>query len=196
MKIAVVLLLGVFLPACATVQGVTGDGGGRMRLWEQAHEAYSADSFRVAATLFQRLANEHPRTHEGHESRFYIAALSMEPRSNVDLRQAEQQLALYLADDSLRRFRGYHGREGETLLAVVRELQKPCGTRVSAYECVTRTQVVERPGEPVQPPPSGGPSAAEVARLRRELAERDNTIRELREELQRIRSSLAPRQPR
>jgi hypothetical protein len=40
-------------------------------------------------------------------------------------------------------------------------------------------------------------AAAEASRLRREVAERDQTIKELRDELQRIRNTLAPRrQPR
>ena len=195
MKPLRVLLLAVLLPACATVGGL-GGGGERERLWEQAHASYAADSVRVAVGLFQRLANEHPRSHEGHESRFYLAALSLDPLSGVDLRQAEQNLAIYLAEDSLRKYRGYHGREGRTLQRVVRQLLAPCEARAPGYQCGVQTRTVETPAE-AQPPAPTGASPAEVARLRREVAERDNTIRELREELQRIRNTLAPpRRPR
>jgi len=188
-----VLLLG----ACATLRGSGPDAGHRTRLWEQAHAAYSQDSFRVAAAAFQRLANEHPRTTEGHESRFYLGVLSLEPRSSVDLTLARQQLQMYLADDSVQALRGYHLREAGSLLRLVTELQRPCDTRAGAVACdprvVTRTVTEPSPGG------SGDSSAAtaEAARLRREVAERDQTIRDLREELQRIRNTLAPRrQPR
>ncbi len=186
-----VLLLG----ACATVRGGTPDSGHRTRLWEQAHAAYAQDSFRVAAAAFQRLANEHPRTSEGHEARFYLGVLSLEPRSSVDLTIARQQLQTYLAEDTLHTLRGYHEREAGSLLRLVTELQRPCDTRVGAVACdprvVTRTVTEPAPGG------TGDASAAEAARLRREVAERDQTIRDLREELQRIRNTLAPRrQPR
>jgi hypothetical protein len=168
-----------------------------MRLWEQAHAAYAQDSFRVAAAAFQRLANEHPRTTEGHESRFYLGVLSLEPRSSVDLTLARQQLQTYLAEDTLQTPRGYHAREAGSLLRLVTELQRPCETRVGGVACEQR--VVTRT---VTEPATGGngenpAAAAEAARLRREVAERDQTIKDLREELQRIRNTLAPRrQPR
>jgi hypothetical protein len=188
-----VLLLG----ACATLRGGGPDAGHRARLWEQAHAAYAQDSFRVAAAAFQRLANEHPRTTEGHESRFYLGVLSLEPRSSVDLTLARQQLQMYVADDTAQALRGYHLREAGSLLRLVTELQRPCDTRMGAVACDPR--VVTRT---VTEPASGGSgdssaAAAEASRLRREVAERDQTIRDLREELQRIRNTLAPRrQPR
>lgn len=180
----------LLLPACATLRGGGREDGQRTRLWEQAHAAYAQDSFRVAAAAFQRLANEHPRTSEGHEARFYLGVLSLEPRSSVDLTIARQQLQLYLADDTVQSLQSYHEREASSLLRLVTELQRPCETRVAAIACeprvVTRT-VTE----------SGNGDGAEASRLRREVSERDQTIRELREELQRIRNTLAPRrQPR
>ena len=186
-----VLLLG----ACATLRGGAPDGGHRMRLWEQAHAAYAQDSFRVAAAAFQRLANEHPRTTEGHEARFYLGVLSLEPRSAVDLTLARQQLQLYLAHDTAQSLRGYHEREAGSLLRLVTELQRPCETRVGNVACDPR--VVTRTVTDPAPAANGDASAPEAARLRREVAERDQTIRDLREELQRIRNTLAPRrQPR
>lgn len=184
----------LLLPACATLRGGGRDDGHRTRLWEQAHAAYAQDSFRVAAAAFQRLANEHPRTSEGHEARFYLGVLSLEPRSSVDLTIARQQLQLYLADDTIHSLQSYHEREAGSLLRLVTELQRPCETRVAAVACeprvVTRTVTETGTGD-------NGASTAEASRLRREVSERDQTIRELREELQRIRNTLAPRrQPR
>ncbi len=190
MKIVPVLLLALLLPACATLG--SGSGGNRRELWREAHEAYSADSFRVAAGLFQRLHTEFPATYEGHEARFYHAVLALEPRASVDLRLAEQQLLAYLAEDTLPGLNGYHQREAETLVALVRELQKPCDSRVAGLPCPVQVARAE-PTEAPAPPPTAAP--AEIARLRRELADRDATIRELRAELERIRNTLVPRRP-
>jgi hypothetical protein len=190
-----ILLAALLLPACATLRGGRPDAGERTRLWQAAHTAYQQDSFRVAAAAFQRLASDHPRTPEGHEARFYLGVLSLEPRSAVDLTMARQHLQLYLAADTLQNARGYHGREAASLLRLVSELQRPCDVRMGALACETR--VVTRPGAPEPAAPSsggdGGAGAAEAARLRRELGERDQTIKDLREELQRIRNTLAPR---
>ncbi|HEX5726626.1 MAG TPA: hypothetical protein VFX98_14215 [Longimicrobiaceae bacterium] len=192
-SVAALCVLLALAPGCTTLRGVVGGGDGeRMELWEQAHDAYARDSFRVAAAAFQRLAAEFPRTHEGHEARFYLAALSLEPRSGVNLDQADQHLTVYLAEDDARSLRGYHGREGETLLQLVRQLRAPCDQRVPGLGCLVQT-VTERDTVTQRAPAGDG---AEAARLRRELAERDRTIRELRDELQRIRNTLAPPRPR
>ncbi len=195
MRKLLVLLAALALPACATLRGGGSDAGERTRLWRAAHNAYHQDSFRVAAAAFQRLAADFPRTQEGHEARFYLGMLSLEPRSALDLTIARQHLQLYVTADTTQGPRGYHGREAESLLRLVSELQRPCDVRIGALGCETR--VVTRPGAPEPAPPSNGGSdgaaVAEAARLRRELGERDQTIRDLREELQRIRNTLAPR---
>ena len=200
MRTFFVLLAVLLLPACATLRGATPESGARTRLWEQAHAAYAQDSFRVAVAAFRRLSAEHPRTYEGHEARFYLAMLSLEPRSGVDFTIARQQLQLYLAEDTIRAMRGYHEREAGSLLRLVTELQRPCDTRAGAIACDTRvvTRTVTEPGTSGGTDSGAGAAAtAEAGRLRRELAERDETIRNLREELQRIRNTLAPRrQPR
>lgn len=196
MRSVCVLLAVLLLPACATLRGGGADSGGRAHLWEQAQGAYAQDSFRVAAAAFQRLASEHPRTYEGHEARFYLGVLSLEPRSSVDLTVARQQLQMYVTEDTAG-VRGYHGREAASLLRLVTELQRPCETRAAGVSCETRvvTRTVTEPGTAAPAP--DGVSSAEAARLRREIGERDQTIRDLREELQRIRNTLAPRrQPR
>jgi len=194
MRISVLPLLLVLLPACASLRAAPAVDGNQARLWNQGHAAYAQDSFRVAAAAFQRLAAEYPRTSEGHEARFYLGVLSLEPRSGVDLTVAQQNLAIYLAEDSVQNRNGYHDREAATLLQLAGELQKECDARASGLQCepgvVTRTVMQEAPS-------GGQASGAEAARLRREVGERDETIRQLREELQRIRNTLAPRrQPR
>ncbi|CAA9360846.1 MAG: hypothetical protein AVDCRST_MAG68-4766 [uncultured Gemmatimonadetes bacterium] len=192
MRTLFILLAALFLPACATLRGGRSDAGERTRLWQAAHAAYHQDSFRVAAAAFQRLATDYPRTPEGHEARFYLGVLSLEPRSAVDLTIARQHLQLYVGADTMQETRGYHGREAASLLRLVSELQRPCDVRVGALACETR--VVTRPGAPEPAAPTGGSeNSAEAARLRREVAERDQTIKDLREELQRIRNTLAPR---
>jgi hypothetical protein len=165
-----------------------------MRLWEQAFDAYSRDSVRVSQAIFQRLVAEYPRTHAGHEARYYLGVLSLDPRGNLDPRAADEHFRLYLADDSIRSLGGLHRREAQTLQRLAQELRNPCGQRDSGVGC--DTTVVSR--TVTQPAENGGAAAsaaAELARLRRGYAERGDTIRDLRTELERIRNTLAPRRP-
>jgi hypothetical protein len=193
MKTARIVLLLPLLAACATLgRGRRGEvpDAERNRLWEQAFDAYSRDSVRVSQAIFHRLAADHPRTHEGHEARYYLGVLSLDPRGNFDARAADDHFGVYLADDSIRALGGIHRREAETLRRLAQELRSPCAQRGSSgvgcdTAVVSRTVVV--PGEA---PPAG---QAEVARLRRIIDARDARIRELQAELERIRNTLAPR---
>jgi hypothetical protein len=184
------------LAACATL-GIGGGGraqqgeAARRQLWAQAFDAYSRDSIPVARALFQRLAGEHPRTHEGHEARYFIALLALDPRGAGDPRMAEENLRIYLADDSAQSLRGGYRREATSLLRLTRELRSPCGSRTAGLGC--DTTVVSR--TVTAPPENGGATAADVARWRRMYGERGDTIRDLRAELERIRNTLAPRRP-
>jgi len=195
MKPLRLLLCLPLLAACATL-GIGGkerggeNEGVRQRLWLQAFDAYSHDSVRVAKALFQRLAAEHPRTHEGHEARYYMGLLSLDPRGGADPRGAEENLRIYLADDSAQSLRGGYRREASSLLGLAHELRSPCGSRAGGLGCDTTvvSRTVTVPGE-------GNAGAAEVARLRRMYGERGDTIRDLRAELERIRNTLAPRRP-
>ena len=96
---------------------------------------------------------------------------------------------MYLAGDSAG-VRGWHAREARTLLRLSNDLRRPCAERLNpALRCGEPTvRVVEGAPAPEQPA-----SAAEAARLRREIAEQQATIRRLRDELERIRNTLAPR---
>ena len=185
---ATLLLLPLFA-ACATLRGgppAGDDPAARTRLWTQAFEAYSADSVRVSQAIFQRLATDHPRTHEGHEARYYLGVLSLDPRGNLDARAADEHFRLYLADDSIRSLGGIHRREAVTLQRLAQELRNPCAQRAGGVGCDTTvvSRTVTVPGE------SG---SADVARLQRQLREKDQRIRELQAELERIRNTLAPR---
>jgi len=196
MRLPITILAATLLSACGVFSsGPTAPGelpSGREALWRTGHEAMRADSFRVAMAAFQRLATDYPRTGEGREARFYLGALYLDPANTAfDPALAAQNLGMFVADDSLRGGRAPRRPEAGGLLVLAQQLAKPCADRAGALKC--EPQIVERPGGPA---PSGGGdngSAAEAARLRRELAERDATIRQLREELQRIRNTLAPR---
>jgi hypothetical protein len=197
MRSFAVLFAVLLLPACATLGGGRSGGADRAELWNQAHDAFSRDSFRLAEERFQRLAAEFPRTHEGHEASFYLGVLAMEPRGRVDFQAALRHLGTYLAADSLRNPGGWHAREAETLHRMARVLTTPCGQRVPAIFCETLVSVdtVTRTA-PSSSDGAAAASAAEAARLRRVVADRDAKIRELEAELQRIRNTLAPRSPR
>jgi hypothetical protein len=196
MKTASSFLLVLVLASCASVTGQLGPGAAeRDRLWREGHAAMAADSFRAATAAFQRLANAHPGTMEGREALFFIGTMYLDPDNPaLDPAMAAQNFELYLARDTDREQRRVlRWPEAESLLGLARELTIPCEERQSALRCdpveIVRRVTVPVPGAPGQPAPADG---AEAARLRTQLAERDATIRQLREELRRIRETLAP----
>lgn len=194
MKTASTILFAALLSACAVFapENLGPDAARRDELWRQGHAAMQRDSFRVAMAAFQRLAVDHPRSDFGREARFYLGALYLEPANAAyDAGLAAQNLELYLASDTSGG-RVTRRPEAETLLAVSRQLALPCEQRTGGLRC--DPQVVTRPGgSDTVVVRQGNDQSAEVARLRREVNERDATIRQLREELQRIRNTLAPR---
>jgi hypothetical protein len=196
MKIPFAILFAALLSACSVFgPGNLGPGAAsRDQLWRQGHAALQADSFRVAMAAFQRLAAEHPRDERGREARFYLGALYLEPANPAwDASQAAQNLEIYLAADTSGG-RVTRRPEAETLLMLARQLVLPCEQRTGKLQCDPETIVRTRPGNAdTVVVRQGSDQSAEVARLRRELNERDATIRQLREELQRIRNTLAPR---
>jgi hypothetical protein len=196
MKIPIAILFAALLSACS-VFGPENLGPGaasRDQLWRQGHAAMRADSFRIAMAAFQRLAAEHPRDEQGREARFFLGTLYLEPSNPAfDAALAAQNLELYLTADTA------GGRitrrpEAETLLGLSQQLAIPCEQRTGDLRCDPDVIVRTRPGgADTVVVRQGNDQSAEVSRLRRELAERDGTIRQLREELQRIRNTLAPR---
>lgn len=191
MRTALSLLLAALLSACALGGRGGSDPGSPSRdhLWRQGHAALRQDSSRIAMAAFQRLASEHPHSMEGLEARFYLATLYLDPRM-LDAQRATEHLELYLATDTAGG-RATRRPEATRLLALSRELSVPCERRTGTLRC--EPAVVARPSGGDPSPARDGDQSAEVGRLRRELAERDATIRELREELTRIRNTLAPR---
>jgi hypothetical protein len=194
MKTAITLFLAALLSACAVFapENLGPDAARRDGLWRQGHAAMQRDSFRVAMAAFQRLSSEHPRSDFGREALFYLGTLYLEPANPAyDAGLATQNLEMYLTADT-QGGRVTRRPEAKTLLGLSRQLALPCEQRTGALRC--DPQVITRPsGSDTVVVRQGSDQSAEVARLRRELNERDATIRELREELQRIRNTLAPR---
>jgi TolA-binding protein len=196
MKIPFALLFAVLLSACSVFapENLGPGAASRDQLWRQGHAALQADSFRVAMAAFQRLAAEHPRDNVGREARFYLGTLYLDPANPAyDANQAAQNLEMYLATDTAGG-RVTRRPEAETLLGLARQMVLPCEQRTGALRCDPDVIVRTRPGgADTVVVRQGTDQSAEVARLRRDLNERDATIRQLREELQRIRNTLAPR---
>jgi hypothetical protein len=196
MKIPIAFLFAALLSACSVLgpENLGPGAASRDQLWRQGHAAMQADSFRIAMAAFQRLAAEHPRDDEGREARFYLGTLYLEPANPAyDAALAVQNLELYLAADSARG-RGTRRPEAQTLLALSRQLALPCEQRAGDLRCDPEVILRTRPaGSDTVVVRQGNDGSAEIARLRREVNERDATIRQLREELQRIRNTLAPR---
>jgi hypothetical protein len=192
MRLLSVLPLCALLGGCATLSTITAPT--RDGLWRQAHHAMRQDSVAIAIAAFQRLAAEHPETTEGREARFFLGTLYLEPREGTfDAERALHHLQAYVEVDSARAGRRPIRRpEARTLRTLAREATLPCGQRTGPLRCdpavVVQTRVTG--GDTVVVRTGDG---GDVARLRQQLAERDATIRQLREELQRIRNTLAPR---
>jgi hypothetical protein len=190
MKLLASALLAAVLYGCAHLP--RGDSAApRDLLWNDAHLALYTEEFTAADSLFDQLATTHPATDQGREALFYIGALHLDPRNRGwDSERAETALREYLAQDTLGPV--IHRRpEARTLLELAVQLNLPPDERVSALQPATRTvhhRVVVPAGQQRE-------IAEENERLRRLVAERDDQIRRQREELERIRRTLAPRSP-
>lgn len=193
MKRIVPLLLAALLPACAHL-GSLGGGGDRAQLWREAHQALAGGAFARADSLFARLAEQHPDSETGRESLFYRGAIRLDPRNPAwDPQPAEALLARYLAADSAARGKLNRRPEGETLFQLAQQLNMPADERVPGLQPETRveTRVVREPV--VVPAARSRALAAEVARLKEQLGDRDAQIRRQQEELDRIRKTLTGR---
>lgn len=190
------LFLLVLLPACArlSLPRLGGDDRARARLWTRAYEAFYADSLQSASAAFGQLAEAYPRSYEGREARFFMAALLLDPRNpSFDPARAGQRLRAYVGTDSAARQRPlWHRAEAITLLNLAEQFQRSCEARIAALRCETR--VVEQSSRRA-PGANNGASASEVERLQGAIAERDAQIQRLRDELERIRNTLVPRRP-
>jgi hypothetical protein len=167
--------------------------------WREAHFAFYRGDYPRATAEFEALATAHPETGEGREALFFLAVLSLDPRNPAwNPQPAAERLRRYLQLlDSVAPSRSFPRPEARTLLELADQLNLPPQDRVAGLQADTR--VVQVPTTRVErvvvPAAESRALAAEVERLRREMEARDTVIRRQREELERIRSTLAPRRP-
>lgn len=184
------LWLLVALSACATLGQRSDRERTSTQLWTDAHAALEALQFGRADTLFTRLSREFPELDAGRESLFFVGAIRVDPRNpGWDPARADTTLSAYIAMDTAHAGRIGRRPEAETLLEIARQLNLPPDERVPQLQPETR--VVTRPAPRVAPAGQVTALSAEVARLREQLAARDQTIRRQEEELERIRRTLA-----
>jgi hypothetical protein len=183
------IVMVLVLPACAHLFGreARKTAAARAQLWHEAHVALYDEAFPRAESLFTMLADEHPGTDEGREAIFYVGSLHLDPRNRQgNPERAETAFDRYLQLDTVGGI--IHRRpEATTMLAIARQRN-------------TVALEVPTPAPPgVEPPPRAPASLRDLQdeneRLRRQVAQRDEQIRRQREELDRIRRALAPRNP-
>jgi len=192
MRFAAFLALLLLAPACAYLPVLGAETEDLGTLWSEAHGALYEERFNDAETTFAHIHDRYPDTREGREALFFIGMIRLDPRNpNWDPAPAEASLTRYLAEpaeeDPRERPRPARAPEGTTLLELARQLNLPATERVAGLQPETRVEVeVQRVVVPAQQ------ATDQSAALRRQIAERDAEIRRLREELDRIRRTLAP----
>ena len=152
-------------------------------MWDEAHGYFATDDYVRADSLFSLLAREFPETNEGRESLFYLGAMHLDPRNpEWDSEAAEKRLREYLAADGEEGL--IHRRpEGETLFELAYQLNLPMEQRIPDLQVKPQTRVIVK-SEVVQG------AMEETDELRAQLAAREEEVRQLREELERIRRTL------
>lgn len=186
------LLLALSLTACASL--APGSRGREQReLWKEAHLSLLKEDFRTANSAFGRLVADYPGTEEGREALFFMGEIRMDPRNpDWNTRTAADYLRRYLAlADSVRKVEIHRAPEAMTFLEIANQLNLPPEQRIGALQPGTERVAVPGPVR-VVPGEQAQELANEVERLRRVVAERDETIRRQREELNRIRNTLTP----
>lgn len=187
MKRICLLLSTVLLSSCAQLGLFNSTPPERLRLWDEAHRALTAEDFAQATTLFGRVAHEYPDSDAGRESLFYLGTIRLDPRNpGWDPAPAEEHLKQYLAMDSVQPGSVHRRPEAHTLLQLARQLNMPAEERVPGLQPGTRV-VTQRV---VVPARESRALSEEVDRLRKQVTDRDATIRQQREELERIRKTL------
>lgn len=178
------------LSSCSQLGLVRSGPPEHVRLWDEAHGALMANDFPRASSLFERLAADFPATVAGRESHFYLGTIRLDPRNPAwDPTPAEQHLLRYLAADSADPGTVHRRPEAGTLYQLARQLTMPAEERVPGLQPETRV-VRERV---VVPAAESRALAAEVDRLRQQVIQRDSTIQQQKEELERIRKLLTGR---
>ena len=158
-------------------------------LWNQAQDAFFAEDFDQAETLFGEIAREHEGTLEGREALFYLGVIRIDPRNpEWDTELAQARLGDYLEYMDYGGSRLYRYPEALTLHELARQLNLPYEARIEPLRAEERVVTVEEPASPS--PEQTRELAAEVERLKQQIAERDARIRAQQEELDRIRRTL------
>ena len=198
-------LLVVLLPACATLSGI-GEERGLDQLWREAHTAYAAGRFAESEQSFRRVAAEYPESRQGVESLFYVGALRMDPRNpQWSPDTAAVVMRRYLARDSATGPETLPRPEALVILELASQLNLPAEDR-AIPELQPRTRVITRAGVPAPPvrpritptdvsEAEAGALRREIDQLKRQVGDRDQQIRNLRDELERIRKTLTPQRP-
>lgn len=183
------------LTGCAVLGQGPSDADQRAETWTLAHQALAVEDFERAAALFQRLAAEHPTAQEGREAVFYLGSMRLDPRNPAwDPVPAEEHLTSYLTADTVpERTVAPRRPEAQTLLELAKQLNMPPRERVPGLQAETQVIVEAEPERVVVPATESRALSNEVARLRRELAEREATIETQKTEIERIRKTLTGR---
>lgn len=173
----------LLLSGCAHLGPTPSDALERVRLWDEAHGFFAAQDYASADSVFSLMAERYPDTNEGRESLFYLGAIHLDPRNTEwDPETAEARLQQYLGADTPEG-RIHRRPEGETLFQLAHQLNLPMEERIGPLQVEPQTRVVIRAEE-------AQGTLQENERLRRELAARETEVRQLREELERIRKTL------
>lgn len=140
---------------------------------DRARAALHGGEFVTADQLLSRLAARSPPDAVGHEAQFLLGLLYLDPRNPAwNPAEAEHVLGRYL-DFPI----GERRTEAVVLYSLARRLATP-QPPLSSTSGGERPVIVSDSGE--------------AERLRRELEARDRELAKLREELERIRRTLAP----
>lgn len=183
--IGVVLLSAI--AACASLSRGDVPDNTNVTMWRAAHAALDTGDFAAADRAFSELASAYPNTPEGREARFYVGSLRLDPRNpEWNPAPAEEGLRSYLDQDEIAR-----RPEATTLLQLAQQLNMPPEQRVAGLQPPTRVIEVPQRITTVE----RCPSLEQVEALQRQVSEKDEEIRKQREELERIRRTLAPRPP-
>lgn len=188
MKTIIALCLALLVASCSHLGIKPPARSEAVELWNEAHLALARTNFANATDIFKILASEYAETDEGRESLFYLGVVKLDPRNpDWNPKPAEAALEQYLAADSMV-YDVKRAPEGRTLLQLARQLNLPVAQRVEGLQpdpkVVTVTERV------VVPASQSRELAAEVERLRAQLAQADSVVQQQKEELERIRKTL------
>lgn len=170
------------LCACASLRGADPAVSERRTLWTDAHAAYAAGEYARADSLFSRLSAEYPETPEGVESLFFKGLIYLDPGNpGWDPKPAEAALDAYLASTGAEYAVHHHQwPEAGVLRQLARQLNMPPEQRVEGLQPETRTETrvvrVVQASENRQ-------LRAEIDRLKKLVAERDQEIERIRKTL-------------